>query len=1369
MKPCSLLLALLPVGAMAAETAPLPDFAARPPLALGTPLVCDGRAPVILAPQTAPGKAAATVLRAALARRLGSEPRLATRLAEVTPGEGTAIALGNLLDNDLLARLYFSRYTYEDALFPGTEGFTVHTVYAPYHWAVGRNVIVLGASRPEALAKACERFLSLLQGTGPATELPYTLVIEPPPTLSDAARAALTAKPADPSFTAFRANAELYLKSGDETYARLALAALDIMVDVYAQDPARRTPWPEETTAGEIFAAWDAFEECPFITPEKRAAYLRAFFLWSRDLTRCSYEYKAITEAFTVTWNHTTFALLGLYHAGRYFERHFASPEAAEWVRRARLGFTAQARSWKPQEDADSYLVLTMRHVIDYSLAEWDLRFFESGLIRHYADYVVGCGDNRLWPAGFGDSGYSSGPTMATAALPVAFWWTRDGAYRGVLEKALPKGWPNPYWQDVPAVEPERFVGVSVFPLDRQIYDDTQKRPTYNEEFVRAGVPYEQAWDKISFRENWAPEGQYLLLDGLGRGKHLHFDTNGITTFVQDGERWLLDHDYLVRNTTEHSMLSVLRDGRCASLVPSLAGLTASGQTPAMAATDTYVKAYNGVDWERQVFWRKGAWFLVRDRVTAREAGAYDLDLTWKTIDRGNQAVDAAGRFTARRSGANDSLGITTVDDPAAGNGKAAVLAESSSRLVFAVPLAAGEWEVDAIGYGLDGGTDSLFVSLDGVPGLAVHLPQNGYGPSRAQYEQGSGTPRLKVEKDGRHVVTVTLRENPPVRLDRLEFRRQGAEPVVVQAEAAPPLQPGDAAAQPVLALHIDPAEPPLSWVTNHVRQGISVPVSILHQRQSADLKPGEEAVFCSLVYATGPAYPAEFAMAPIGPNTYRVTGPAGVAVAGFGSGSVGPVACEAAAWLVQPGSLHSVAAGAVAIGQARITFAPAVDAALDLESNALTVHAGAPTRVSAQGCGIAAADGAAAAEGVSLPAGDHRLTVTGLARELLAVALRGQAAEAPAGKGPTAAARPAALEPLWSLGLEKGKPVARITPADVDGDGHEELLVACGASGFAVTADGAQHWAQKTAGVVRDVALAHFTKGGPGTVLVSSADTYLYQLDPAGTLSRKDPMTGIYFSADHGVRPWGVYCSRGVDSDADGADDMLVTTLASMETQGLGLDASKRWRTVSAYHGCMDMAVQDIDQDGKPEIVLANKYGAVYVLRPDGSILLASNTSIGDVSFGLGDLDSDGRLEIVHGSSTGDLIAVDLKGKVLWRFDNYGYAAERIVCADVDGDGRPEILVASGTGYLYCLAADGSRRWEQRLGLAVHDVALANGLLLAGTEDGVLHALDAAGKVQWSRDAGAAVLKLAPVRCGDTSAIVAGLADGRLLAVPAR
>jgi hypothetical protein len=643
---------LVSAAALAAAPKPAAELGAVPPLCQTTLLTTNGAAPVILASAGGAARVAAEKLRGALHQRLAVEPPLVSRIAEAQPGRGTVIALGNMLDNELLSRLYWNRYCYEDALFPGPDGYTVHTVYDPHPWGGGHNVIVLGASRPQQLGKAVERFLELLQGQRQSTALPYVLIVEPAKKLSAAARAKALAKPVAPSFTAFRTNAEQYLRTGDETYAQLAIQALDVMVGIYRQKPDRHMPWPEETTAGPIFATWDAFEHCPLIAPERRRDYLQTLLTWSRDLTRCSYEYRVIDEKFTVTWNHTTFALLGLYYAGRYFDRHNGLAEAKEWLRRSRLGFAAQARSWKPQEDADSYLVLTMGHMIEFSLADGDLRFFETGLIKRYADYVVGCGDNRQWPAGFGDSGYSSQPTMARAALPVAYWWTRDLGYRWILEHTQSGGWHNPFWLDVEPHKAERFVGLNVFPIDRQIYDDTQRRPTYNEAFEKADVPFEAAWDKISFRENWEPEGQYLLLDGLGRGKHLHFDTNSIVTFVQDGERWLLDHDYLVRNTTEHSMLSVLRDGRSTKLVPSLAGLASSGDLPGMAAIHTYVKGYNGVDWNRRVLWRKGNWFLVQETIAARESGSYDLDLTWKTTDRGNQRVDDTGRFIARRTDA---------------------------------------------------------------------------------------------------------------------------------------------------------------------------------------------------------------------------------------------------------------------------------------------------------------------------------------------------------------------------------------------------------------------------------------------------------------------------------------------------------------------------------------------------------------------------------------------------------------------------------------------------------------------------------------------------------------------------------------------
>ena len=427
------------------------------------------------------------------------------------------------------------------------------------------------------------------------------------------------------------------------------------------------------------------------------------------------------------------------------------------------------------------------------------------------------------------------------------------------------------------------------------------------------------------------------------------------------------------------------------------------------------------------------------------------------------------------------------------------------------------------------------------------------------------------------------------------------------------------------------------------------------------------------------------------------------------------------------------------------------------------------------------------------LPAGTHHLILSGLsARPLADAAITTPPARTPAvlrAAGPPA---PSQDKPLWSLPLVAGAPVTRITSADVDGDGQPELLVACGSAGHVVGRAGDLRWSYQTNGIVRDVSTAKFTKGGLRTILVSSQDTYLYLLDPAGKLQRRQQMTGIYFSTDHGERPWGLYCTRAVDTDGDGVDNMLVTTLASMEAQGLDTDLKKLWRTLAAYHGCIDIAVQDLNADGKPEIVIADKYGAVHVLQPNGRLILTSSTSIGDVTFGLGDLNGDGKTEIVHGSSTGDMIACDLAGKILWRFDNYGYPVERILCADVNGDGRTEVLLASGTGFLYCLGPKGDLLWGRRLGLAVHDVTVSDAVIIAGTEDGDLHAFDGAGKPIWSKHLGAPVIRLAimgaagtlrpsghgvslasqrrpPLTADGRPLVVAGLADGQLSAFAVR
>jgi len=291
--------------------------------------------------------------------------------------------------------------------------------------------------------------------------------------------------------------------------------------------------------------------------------------------------------------------------------------------------------------------------------------------------------------------------------------------------------------------------------------------------------------------------------------------------------------------------------------------------------------------------------------------------------------------------------------------------------------------------------------------------------------------------------------------------------------------------------------------------------VCVLHQRQSGELKAGEGKSFCSLVYATGRKHPAEYAVGALRPAAYRVESAKGDAIAGFGPDQAGSWKCDADAWLVDGRTISLVAVRRIDLGTGGLVFAPAANVSLDGGTGQMTVIATRPVSVTA--CGSARV---AANPRLELSPGTHVVAVSGLDDASLEDAHR----ESPqvTAPQPVAAATSESAAPLWSVTLAAGSPVMRITPADIGGDSRPELLAACGSAGHVVNGNGKLLWSHATAGVVRDVSVAHFAKSGPPTILVSSADTHLYQLDPAGTQLRKDRMIGMYFNVDHGDDGYG-------------------------------------------------------------------------------------------------------------------------------------------------------------------------------------------------------------------------------------------------------
>jgi hypothetical protein len=607
------------------------------------------RVAVLCPDQPSYGKAAQAIADA-LVKKGVPMPVISSDAARITPQQYNVVALGNVNNNPLIARLYFNFYASENSLLPGEGGVSIRTVFDPYPWHNLGDVVVVGVSDDTGALRAAEQLASRIHAGKTAAGMEHTLFVSTAPPLTDAQRRALELEQT-PSLYAFLTSARQYLKTGSEPYADHAIAALGRVARRYRENPSDDCDWPEETNSAEILATWDAFEECARLSAEQRREATWVMLRFLRTLVKHVSGYAALGKNDLVTWNHTTFPMLGLYFGSRYFQDYYRLPEASIHLEKARACLLAQSKSWKPQEDADSYLTITMGHTLQYCLAEWNLEFCESGRLRQYADYVIGICDSAGFPSGFGDSGLGKAPTLLEAALPVAFWWYRDPEYLWILQQASDGKWRNPFHRDVPPREPQRHTGVRVFPLDSQLYEFTKSRRYYAEPVSPPNVPAASAFDKISFRESWQKNSQYLLLDGFARGKHLHYDGNAIIEYVDRGRRWLIDHDYLTRNTTEHNMLSVVRDGRSEDLVPSCAAVVCQADLGGrIGLVGTEIRDYCGIDWRRAFFWQKGDAFVVMDRMTARAASSYDLDLMWKVEDQNAEQLAGSGEFVVRRS-----------------------------------------------------------------------------------------------------------------------------------------------------------------------------------------------------------------------------------------------------------------------------------------------------------------------------------------------------------------------------------------------------------------------------------------------------------------------------------------------------------------------------------------------------------------------------------------------------------------------------------------------------------------------------------------------------------------------------------------------
>ncbi len=191
---------------------------------------------------------------------------------------------------------------------------------------------------------------------------------------------------------------------------------------------------------------------------------------------------------------------------------------------------------------------------------------------------------------------------------------------------------------------------------------------------------------------------------------------------------------------------------------------------------------------------------------------------------------------------------------------------------------------------------------------------------------------------------------------------------------------------------------------------------------------------------------------------------------------------------------------------------------------------------------------------------------------------------------------------------------------------------------------------------------------------------------------------TAVY--EDHGLTPLTRYVYAVTAVDSAGNEGPLSATV----TAGTTIPEVAGWPQSLGGSTSSSIALGDLDGDGKPELVVGSRYLCAYhsngteVRNGDGD-----STTIGVFTTALhyllsspavADLDGNGVPEIVAASWDDSLVAVfGADGSMRPGWPQKGGAPfwSTPAIGDIDGDGRPEIVIGSNSSRIYAWHPDGT------------------------------------------------------------------------------
>ncbi len=224
----------------------------------------------------------------------------------------------------------------------------------------------------------------------------------------------------------------------------------------------------------------------------------------------------------------------------------------------------------------------------------------------------------------------------------------------------------------------------------------------------------------------------------------------------------------------------------------------------------------------------------------------------------------------------------------------------------------------------------------------------------------------------------------------------------------------------------------------------------------------------------------------------------------------------------------------------------------------------------------------------------------------------------------------------------------------------------------------------------------------------------------------------------------WNIVFREGVnvlEAKAGGATDTVRIDVRYREpAPEVPKDPRLQWRWVQSGWLMSSPAIADITGDGRPEILIGSYNGDVYALSNTGKPLWTFMT--GDTVFSSPLVLA--KPPMIVFTSSRAAYALSYAGKLLWKVDGvrtFDRNPKSPAAADLDGDGSPEIVVGSDTGELLLIDARGRVQWKYSTrgartnGLCLTTPMIVDRKILFAADDGFTYVLSARGELLWKHD----------------------------------